>query len=104
VAIGMALDARYSAETGLLASGELQCVVGTLEALGLRLWDDALEQRGPAGRRRVLDGLADFREHLGGELTVTLLERIGRGVEVHRIDEEVAGRAIEWLSARRGRP
>jgi len=104
VAIGMALDARYSAETGLLASGELQRVVGTLEALGLRLWDDALEQRGPAGRRRVLDGLADFREHLGGELTVTLLERIGRGVEVHRIDEEVAGRAIEWLSARRGRP
>lgn len=103
VAIGMALDARYSVEVGLLEPDALERVVGTLEALGLRLWDDALELRGPGGRRRVLDGLADFREHLGGELTVTLLERIGRGVEVHRIDEEVAGRAIDWLAARRAR-
>jgi len=103
VAIGMALDARYSAETGLLGRDELERVVGTLEALGLRLWDEALELRAPNGRRRVLDWLAEFREHLGGELTVTLLEEIGRGVEVHQMDEEVAGRAIEWLSARRGR-
>jgi len=103
VAIGMALDARYSAETGLLGRDELERVVGTLEALGLRLWDEALELRAPNGRRRVLDGLAEFREHLGGELTVTLLEEIGRGVEVHQMDEEVAGLAIEWLSARRGR-
>jgi len=35
--------------------------------------------------------------------SATLLEEIGRGVEVHQMDEEVAGRAIEWLSARRGR-
>jgi len=104
VAIGLALDARYSDEIGLLGRGELERVVGTLEALGLRLWDDALDQRAPDGRRRVLDGLADFREHLGGDLTVTLLERIGCGVEVHQMDEDVAGRAIEWLAARRGRP
>jgi 3-dehydroquinate synthase len=104
VAIGMALDARYSADIGLLGRGDLERVVGLLEALGLVLWDDALEQRAPSGRLRMLDGLADFREHLGGELTVTLLEGIGRGVEVHRIDDEIVGRAVEWLSARRGRP
>ena len=34
----------------------------------------------------LLDGLEEFREHLGGELTVTLLAGIGRGVEVHEID------------------
>jgi 3-dehydroquinate synthase len=104
VAIGMALDARYSAETGLLASGDLERVLATLEALGLRLWDEALQLRGARGRRRVLDGLAEFREHLGGELTVTLLERIGRGVEVHEVDEQIADGAIDWLAARQGRP
>jgi 3-dehydroquinate synthase len=37
--------------------------------------------------RCPLGGLDEFREHLGGELTVMLLEGIGRGVEVHEIDE-----------------
>ena len=32
-------------------------------------------------------GLAEFREHLGGDLTITLLAAIGRGIEVHAIDE-----------------
>jgi 3-dehydroquinate synthase len=31
----------------------------------------------------VLDGLEEFREHLGGELTVTLLKGIGQGFEAH---------------------
>ena len=37
---------------------------------------------------------------LGGELTVTLLEAIGRGVEVHAIDEDRVRAAIGWLKQR----
>jgi 3-dehydroquinate synthase len=46
----------------------------------------------------VLKGLEEFREHLGGELTLTMLRGIGAGVEVHEIilpkmlDADAAGR------------
>ena len=50
--------------------------------------------------RRIIAGISDFQEHLGGELTVTLLSAIGCGVEVHAMDEELIERAIEWLKGR----
>lgn len=100
VAIGMALDSRYAFEVGLFAPEALAALLGLLERLGFRLWDEALDARDAGGRRRVLEGLAEFREHLGGELTITLLSEIGYGIEVHEIDLAVVERAIEWLKAR----
>jgi len=104
VAIGIALDTRYSADIGLLAPEAAERVLKLLETIGLPLWDEALESRDAAGRLRVLDGLREFREHLGGELTVTLLEAIGRGREVHELDEAAIARNIEWLGANYGPP
>jgi 3-dehydroquinate synthase len=104
VAIGMALDARYSVEVGRLAPGAFERIARLLAALGLPLWHAALELHGPDGRPRVLDGLPEFREHLGGELTLTLLEGLGRGFEVHAIDEAALLRALAALERRaRGR-
>jgi 3-dehydroquinate synthase len=97
VAIGIALDSRYSVLAGLLREGEELRVVALLQALGFTLWNDALDLRDASGRRRVIAGISDFQEHLGGELTVTLLSAIGCGVEVHAMDEELIERAIEWL-------
>ena len=45
-------------------------------------------------------GLREFREHLGGELTVTLLIDLGVGDEVHEIDEAVMAACIDWLRER----
>jgi 3-dehydroquinate synthase len=45
----------------------------------------------------VIAGLADFQEHLGGELTITLLAGIGRGVEVHVMDDALIEQSIRWL-------
>jgi 3-dehydroquinate synthase len=100
VAIGMALDARYSVLAGLLAPGAEERICALLEFLGFRLWHPALETRRPEGELAVIEGLREFREHLGGELTVTLLEAIGRGVEVHAIDEDRVRAAIAWLKQR----
>lgn len=97
VAIGLALDTRYSVMTGLLAEGEDERVLHLLKRLGFALWHDQLNQRNAHGRLALLQGLADFQEHLGGELTVTLLADIGRGVEVHEMDVESVGRCIDWL-------
>lgn len=100
VAIGIALDTRYSVLAGLLEPGAEERVCALLELLGFRLWNPALEARTAAGELALLEGLREFREHLGGELTVTLLEGLGRGVEVHALDAALIGRAIAWLRER----
>lgn len=98
VAIGVALDSVYSAHFGMLRAEDAERVLRLLERLGFRLWDDALG-RGDT-RPAVLEGLAEFREHLGGELAITLLEGIGRGVEVHTIEERGVIDALEQLRRR----
>jgi 3-dehydroquinate synthase len=68
-----------------------------LKRLGFALWHDALRQKNQKGQLSLLQGLADFQEHLGGELTVTLLADIGHGIEVHEMNAEMVGRSIDWL-------
>jgi 3-dehydroquinate synthase len=101
VAIGMALDVLYSQEVGLLQATAVEAVLGLLERLGFRLWDRCLELAGPDGARpAVLDGLAEFREHLGGELTITLLRQIGHGVEVREMRDDLVLCALDRLHRR----
>ena len=102
VAIGMALDARYSVLVGLLAPGEEERICALLEYLGFDLWHPALAKSGASGEWAILEGLRDFQEHLGGELTITLLGGIGTGVEVHEIDRERMRQAMHWLKDRAG--
>jgi 3-dehydroquinate synthase len=97
VAIGMALDARYSVEAGLLEPEALDRTLSLLAALGLPRWDDALDQVEPGGRLAVLRGLEEFREHLGGDLHVTLLRAVGCSVEVTQMDEGRVAKALAWL-------
>ncbi|CAN5796428.1 3-dehydroquinate synthase [soil metagenome] len=94
VAIGMALDALYSASVGLCDAALAADVISVLERLGFRLWDDQLENP------ELFDGIDEFREHLGGELTVTLLESAGRGLEVHELRRDLVERARDTLRAR----
>lgn len=101
VAIGIALDSRYSVLTGLLEPETDQQICTLLERLGFELWHPALDSLGADGQLRIVSGLTEFREHLGGELTITLLEGIGQGVEVHTIDEQRVASSIDWLDGRR---
>ncbi len=91
VAIGVALDVVYSAMSGRLAGSDAARIVGVLERLGFALHDPALHE--PA----LFDGLEEFREHLGGRLTITLLEGIGHAVDVHEIDRKLMADAIGQL-------
>jgi 3-dehydroquinate synthase len=97
VAIGIALDTRYSVMAGLLPEGDDERIIRVLERLGFTLWHDALRQKNPKGQLSLMQGLADFQEHLGGELTITLLADIGRGIEVHEMNAERINRCIDWL-------
>jgi len=100
VAIGVALDTRYSVLSGKLPEGDDVRVAALLEHLGLRLWHPALLKPDADGAPAILTGLREFQEHLGGALTVTLLRSIGAGVEVHEIDPEWVMQSIGWLRAR----
>jgi 3-dehydroquinate synthase len=100
VAMGIALDARYSVLAGLLPKGEDERIVVLLETLGLRIWHPALQGTDANGKLSILVGLQEFQEHLGGELTITLLSEVGVGVEVHQINPDLVHEALDWLRAR----
>jgi 3-dehydroquinate synthase len=80
VAIGIALDVTYSHLAGLLSAESWKRIVRVFLDLGLPVYASELENRD------LLTGLAEFREHLGGQLTILLLNEIGDPVEVHSID------------------
>jgi len=100
VAIGLALDTHYSVLKGLLPAGDDERVCFLLEHLGFRLWHPALLMADRSEQLEILNGLVDFREHLGGELTITLLQAIGQGIEVHEMDDQLVRQSIDWLQAR----
>jgi 3-dehydroquinate synthase len=99
VSIGMALDACYAVQKGMLAERARDRLVDLLKALGLPVYHPALVAESH-GKSLVLAGLAEFREHLGGALCVTMLTDIGAGVEVHEIDPQLVLASIDWLRAR----
>lgn len=100
VAIGIAIDSRYSTEIGLLSVQALDQILILLDQLGLPSWHRTLELKDPNGRLRILGGLDEFREHIGGDLTITLLKKIGEGTEVAHIDHVVLRRTLSWLKKR----
>jgi 3-dehydroquinate synthase len=100
VAIGMALDLIYANLAGLLDRVTMERILAVLRSIGLALWDEALKERGSGGGYAVLGGIREFREHLGGELHVTLVRGIGHSLEVTTMDESLVARAIETLARR----
>ena len=63
------------------------------------MYHPALDWLDETGRRQVLDGLDEFREHLGGELTLLMLQEIGVGVDIHWMDGEVIAACIDEMRA-----
>ncbi|HYT59508.1 MAG TPA: 3-dehydroquinate synthase [Haliangiales bacterium] len=85
VAIGIALDTIYSRKIGCLDSASAGRVLNLLEQLGFELFANELLNVDSDNNLMVLKGLEEFREHLGGRLTITLLKAIGQGLEVHEV-------------------
>jgi 3-dehydroquinate synthase len=97
VAIGIALDCTYALLTGMLPQPDWQRIIRLIEQLSLPLYHEALSQP-DNNNPEVLSGLEEFREHLGGQLTIMLLSAIGTGTEVHHIDHSNMKKAIQYLA------
>lgn len=100
VAIGIALDVIYSNLQGLIDEDECNQILKVIENCGFKLFVPELRSKvnQPNHPDSLLHGLTEFREHLGGELTIMLLEGIGKGIEVHKVDFDVYRKAIEKLA------
>lgn len=97
VAIGIALDLEYAVLAGLLSRSDCDRILSLIRQTGFRLWADELRRVDGEGRLEILNGLEEFREHLGGELCVTLVTEPGRAVEVHEMDAGLVAAAVERL-------
>ena len=88
VAIGIGLDVQYASAAGYLDKESCDRICHTLEAFGFTLFHpqliDITEHKINA---KLLDGLQEFREHLGGKLTIPMLNAIGEKFDVHEMDQ-----------------
>ena len=94
VAIGIALDCVYAVQIGMLAESDLYRILDLLTKLGFDLYHPKLAENDKINLR---NGLQEFREHLGGRLTIMLLEKIGKGVEVHELDADIIAKSVDYL-------
>ena len=97
VAVGLALDVTYSHLKGWLTADERRRVLRVLETVGFTLYTPELTSG------VLLDGLREFREHLGGRLTIQMLHAIGEGFNVHEVDETLMAESA-WMLEREARP
>jgi 3-dehydroquinate synthetase len=93
VAIGIALDSTYSFLNGKISQEDLNRIINLMKTLGFELY--ASELQGD----NLIKGLKEFQEHLGGQLTITLLEKLGKGIEVHEMDEELIRQSVDLLQS-----
>jgi 3-dehydroquinate synthase len=100
VAIGIALDSSYALLRGFLPEHDWRRILNLLAAVGFDLWAPELSRNldDPDSEGCVLRGLEEFREHLGGGLTIMLLQGIGQPFDVHEIDRDVMIRSIELVA------
>ena len=100
VAVGIALDVIYARRMGFIDANTAGRILGLLERLGFDLWTNELLNVDSEDQLMVLRGLEEFREHLGGRLTITLLRAIGQGFEVHEMDQNKVIDSIYELKER----
>ena len=92
VSIGLALDVTYARLQGWLAEEEHEAILHCLANIGLPLYHPALEDTDA-----LLQGLAEFQEHLGGERAIPMIRTAGDAFDANDIDEALMGRALHWL-------
>src|SRR3984957_14550507 len=100
VAVGIALDVVYARKMGFLDAASADRILRLLETLGFELYANELLHTGSDQTLCVLNGLEEFREHLGGGLAITLLKGIGTGFEVHEMNLPKVVEAIYELQER----
>jgi len=99
VAIGIALDSVYSFLSGRITEKDITRIIDLMMVLGFDITHPQMkieDENSP-----LVAGMNEFREHLGGKLTIMLLKEIGKGEEVHELDIELLKKSSEWINKNR---
>lgn len=94
VALGVAIDSVYSALVHGMPAVDAEQVLAVLAELGFSLHEPALDDPKP-----LFEGLEEFRQHLGGRLTLTMLAGVGQPIDVHEVDRSCMRQAIRQVQA-----
>lgn len=97
VAIGIGVDLFCAEQLQLITKTEVLRILTAMQTAGLPLWSDFLEARDVDGHYEVLNGLDEFREHIGGQLTLTMPNGLGARVEIHELSHAIVLEAIDRL-------
>jgi 3-dehydroquinate synthase len=95
VAKGIALDVTYAQLIGLITQSDLQHILSVMVEIG---FDLSLPVSTSSEIEVLMNGIEEFREHLGGQLTITLISGLGIKHDVHTIDMKVMKDAIAKLN------
>lgn len=94
VAIGIALDIYYGGLAKIMSSDSCDRVVKVLNQLGFETFHPALlNETLSAINPELIKGLEEFREHLGGELTITMVPEIGKKIDAHHMNTVLLNKA-----------
>jgi 3-dehydroquinate synthase len=88
VAIGVAIDCVYSAKVHGLPRDDARRVLDCLADLGFALGHPVL------GDSSLFAGVEEFRQHVGGQLILTMLKNVGEPIDVRAIDYDAMREAI----------
>jgi 3-dehydroquinate synthase len=98
VGIGIALDLAYAVRQGFISEADGRGMVLAMQAVGLPVTHPFLNER----IDQVLVGLEEFREHLGGYLTIAMPKPLGSQVDIYEVDAaEMAAAASDvqaWIA------
>ena len=94
VAIGITIDSAYAMLEKRISREDFTSIINAIQSCGLPTSSELLKRLDSNGEPDVLNGIEQFREHLGGELCVTLPNPIGSKIEVHQINRELLKEAI----------
>ncbi len=97
VAIGIALDSTYSYIIKYLSKNEWKEIINTIINLGFKIYIKEMEMISNNNEKTIFEGLNEFQEHLGGTLTITILKKIGLGININNIDRKVFEKSIKII-------
>ena len=95
VAKGIAIDVTYAQLIGLITENDLQQILDVMVEIG---FDLSLPVNTTREIESLLNGIEEFREHLGGQLTITLISALGVKHDVHKIDMKLMAEAVAKLN------
>lgn len=102
VAVGMAIDLIYARRTGLLPESIAERILTVIQRLGFELFAPVREIRRATGPQDMLDGLEEFREHMGGRLCIPMIRAPGQRLEIHEMHGPTVKAAFDELRERYG--